>query len=106
MEIDWKSVSGAALIGLSILGMLLRPVVSKLWPTTTLMPPTPVPSPSDIPTSNTDAPAPTGVTEYLKVIEGASPTATPEIRWSYATVGMTEAAVLRAEVSRLGSPKI
>ena len=54
---------------------------------------------------DSDAPAPAGITEYMDLIESASPTATAEVRWQYAALGCTEADVLRREVLRLGGEK-
>lgn len=103
IEINWQVLAGVVLIGVSVVGALLKNVVPKL----TAKVPTVLPVVNDKPVTvrSSDALAPDGVTDYLKVIEGASPTATPEIRWGYATSGLTEAAVLRAEVQRLGAPQ-
>ena len=51
---------------------------------------------------DSDAPAPVGITEYMDLVAKASPTATAETRWGYASLGCTEAEVLRMEVVRLG----
>ena len=61
-----------------------------------LHPPAAVPS--------TDAPAPAGVGEYLTLIEKVAGSAPFQVWWGYAKDGLTEAAVLRAEVQRL-TPK-
>ena len=63
------------------------------------------PAGSVLSTVNTDAPAPTGIAEYMDLVAKASPTATAETRWSYAACGYSEADVLRREVARLGGEK-
>lgn len=101
IEINWQMLAGVVLIGVSIIGALVKTVLPKLKMPAVL----PVINDKPVMVRSSDALAPDGVTDYLKVIEGASPTATPEIRWGYATAGLTEAAVLRAEVQRLGAPQ-
>ena len=54
---------------------------------------------------DSDAPAPLRISEYLALIEAASPTASAGTRWEYAACGCTEADVLRREVIRLGGEK-
>jgi len=49
---------------------------------------------------SSDKLAPEGIEAYLQTVESASPSATPDQRWTYAKQGMTEAQVLRAEVKR------
>lgn len=56
------------------------------------------------PGRGTDAPAPPGVGEYLTLIEKVAGSAPFQVWWGYAKDGLTEAAVLRAEVQRL-TPK-
>jgi len=103
IEINWQMLAGVVLIGVSVIGALAKTVLPKL---TAKMPAVlPVINDKPVMVRSSDALAPDGVTDYLKVIEGASPTATPEIRWGYAIAGLTEAAVLRAEVQRLGAPQ-
>lgn len=53
-------------------------------------------------TKSSDAPAPKGITEYVDLVEAASPNATADIRLGYVSLGYTEAEVLRSEVARLG----
>lgn len=103
IEINWQMLAGVVLIGVSVIGALAKTVLPKL--TAKIPAVLPVISDKPVMVRSSDALAPDGVTDYLKVIEGASPTATPEIRWGYATSGLTEAAVLRAEVQRLGAPQ-
>jgi hypothetical protein len=55
--------------------------------------------------ANSDAPAPTGLAGYVKMVEACCPTASPETRLDYVRQGLTEAQVLRAEVVRLGAVK-
>lgn len=50
---------------------------------------------------SSDAPAPAGVSVYLQTVVDASPTATAETRWAYASAGLCEADILREEVRRL-----
>lgn len=57
--------------------------------------------------TTSDTPAPSGVPEYLAMVERASVSAPDPVRWGYAKQGLSEAAVLRSEVERLnaGAPK-
>lgn len=54
--------------------------------------------------ASSDSPAPKGVGEYLTLIERVAGSAPFQVWWGYAKDGLTEAAVLRAEVQRL-TPK-
>jgi hypothetical protein len=68
---------------------LISRFVSKI---PNILPPAPTPK-----THNSDAPAPTGIGEFLKTIEETSPNANPSIWWEYAKAEMTEAQVAIAE---------
>jgi len=102
IEINPQTIAGVLLILVSAIGAAAKMLLPKLGGTQVVVSP---PATATGATRSSDAVAPEGVTDYLKVIEGASPTATPDIRWGYASAGLTEAAVLRAEVQRLGAPK-
>lgn len=57
---------------------------------------------------SSDQPPPAGFVEHLKLIEEASPNANAEIRWKYATEGLTEAQVALTEAKlarRVEDPK-
>ena len=104
-------IIGAVIFGIGVLGVLVMAVAKVRTAYLSQFesyPPTPAPAvlnrtastPVTVPTS-TDAPAPTGVSAYLGLIEGTTPSATFETRWEYAKKGLTEAQVLRAELGRL-----
>lgn len=101
IELNPQTLAGATLILVSVIGAAVKLLLPKMT-AASAMSVLPVVNDKPILVRSSDALAPDGVTEYLKVVEQASPTATPEIRWGYATQGMTEAMVLRAEVLRLG----
>ena len=59
-------------------------------------------TPSGKAVRSSDQAAPQGFMEHMLIIQEASPSANAEVRWQYALEGLTEAAVLRQEVERLG----
>lgn len=63
-------------------------------------------APKSGPARLTDAACPTGFCEHVAVIIESSPAAHQEIQLAYMLDGLTEAEVLRAEVTRLSSPDI
>ena len=54
-------------------------------------------------TSNSDKLPPVGFEDHVNTIGGAAPFASSDVLLDYLKKGMTEAQVLRAEVSRMGS---
>lgn len=84
----------AFLLGISAF-QLLVPMVMELLKAT----PTTKPNPISLvgKKRSSDQLPPTGFVEHLKLIEEASPNANAEIRWKYATEGLTEAQVALTE---------
>lgn len=58
---------------------------------------------SDLVDVSSDKLPPVGFIEHAKMIVESSPFATSDVQLGYVTLGLTEAQVLRAEVTRMGS---
>lgn len=54
-------------------------------------------SPPEPSLRSSDELPPEGFIEHLKIIQGAAPKGNPEVWWDYATKGLTEAQVAKAE---------
>lgn len=103
-------VIGVIIITLYVLSCFKTPLISffsklqgdDLFPDVPL-PPTLITEDDVIPTpsvANSDKPAPKGTAAYIKLVMTCAPDASDTLRLSYAEAELTEAQILRAEVTR------
>jgi hypothetical protein len=83
----------------TLLSFLSKLQAGKILPTTDSLEPAVV-VPTPITPANSDKPAPKGTAEYITLVKSSAPDASDTLRLDYALQELTEAQILRQEVTR------
>lgn len=107
MGYPFQYVLGVIFIGLysvvmgkdTLLSFLSKLQAGEVLPTTDSLEPAVV-VPAPVPAANSDKPAPKGTAEYITLVKASAPDASDTLRLDYALQELTEAQILRQEVTR------
>ena len=98
IDIDWTAIIGSACVAAAAAWMAWTAYRNRSGVT-----PAPV---GERQVRSSDQKPPSGFVEHVACVQSAAPTAEPAVVLSYLSAGLTEAETLRAEVARMGSPKL
>jgi hypothetical protein len=84
----------------TLLSFLSKLQAGEILPTTDTIEPTPTTLEPKAVTVNSDKPAPKGTAEYIALVKSSAPDASDTLRLDYAQQELTEAQILRQEVTR------